>query len=254
MAVLTPTVVKTDCQVVPVYMRFDGNEPGSAVQMRIACCNGKEPWTCQFIAQLPRPSVLVDIGANVGSYTIMAAKLGHVVIAIEPGYANYHHLMRNVILNEVEERVIALPLALSDRMGMDWLHFGELGAGAASHAMGQPVPGNVPMRFHRQLVQVAPLDRLLADYGLPKPAFLKLDVDGHESRVVAGMLETLKTVQAAIVESKDEYEASIVKTFADAGMVRKGRFAERNGQPIKGLAYHFFERPQPEQAEQPAEA
>lgn len=247
-----PTVLKTDCPVVPVYLRWDGNEPAGAMQMRMGACQ-KEPWTCQFLQQLPRPSVLVDVGANVGSYTVMAAKLGHIVIAIEPGYANYHHLVRNCILNGVAERVYALPIALSDRTGMDWLHFGELGAGAASHMLGQPVPGDVPMQFHRQAIMVTPLDKLIADYGLPKPAFVKLDVDGHESRVVAGMRETLKTVQAAIVEIKDEYEAGIVQTFADLGLERRGRFAERNGQPIRGLSYSFFERPQPQQAEQPAE-
>lgn len=243
MAILTPTVVKTDCPHVAVYLRWDGTEPGGAAAMRIKACS-KENWTCEFIRQLPAGTVLYDIGANVGSYAIMAAKLGHPVVAIEPGYANYHHLVRNAILNGVEESCLCLPLALSDRAGLDWLHYGELGAAAASHMMGQPVPGNVPVQFHRQPVMVWPLDMLIELLGLPAPQFIKLDVDGHESRVLVGAAKTLSTVQAVMLEMKADQEAPLVTRMKEYGLELQARFDERNGQKIAGVVYGFFQRPQ----------
>lgn len=237
-----PLIVKADCPFAAYSLRWDGNENPQFMAMRQKGCR-KEEWTCQFVRAMPPGSVFVDIGANVGSYTLMAAALGHAVIAIEPGYANFHHLTRNLALNNVMDRVFPLQVALSDRAGMDWLHYGDLTAGAASHAMGQPVPGLVPMMFHKQIVPTWPLDKLVADLGLPSPTHIKIDVDGAESKVVAGAVGTLSTCAAAIVETKDEQEAAVVERMAGLGLQRVQRFAERNGQPILGISYSLFIRP-----------
>jgi len=240
--VTQPLITRLDWPRAAISLRWDGNENPQFMKMRVIAAQ-KEPWTVSFIEAMPQGSVFLDIGANIGSYTLMAAALGHAVIAIEPGYANFHHLARNLALNNVMDRVFPIQCALSDKAGMDWLHYGDLTAGAASHAMGQPVPGLVPMLWHKQIVPTWPLDKLVADLGLPQPQFLKLDVDGHESKVVAGAEETLRRCVAAMIETKDDQEGPIVERLAGLGLERTQRFAERNGQPIVGISYSLFVRP-----------
>src|SRR5215210_5569231 len=61
----------------------------------------KEPWTVEWIEQNLRDGdVLWDIGANVGVYSLIAAKVasGARVVAVEPGYATFASLCDNVLL------------------------------------------------------------------------------------------------------------------------------------------------------------
>src|SRR5919106_5118479 len=84
---------------------------------RLSSCS-KEPWTVRWIEDHLRPGeVMYDVGANVGAYTLLAAVAvpGARVVSFEPSPANFAALCANVELNEVAERVIAVPLALGDR-------------------------------------------------------------------------------------------------------------------------------------------
>src|SRR5687768_12995904 len=65
---------------------------------RVHSCS-KEPWTIDLIERMEPGDVLYDVGANVGPYTLVAAALGHRVVAIEPGYQNYARLCHNLAMN-----------------------------------------------------------------------------------------------------------------------------------------------------------
>ena len=98
----------------------------------------KEPWTVQFIedaAAVPG-SMFWDIGANVGSYTLIAASQGLRVNAVEPGYNNVHKLIHNLNLNGMLEAVMVWPGAVGDGTGVVWFEYSDLRAGAASHILG----------------------------------------------------------------------------------------------------------------------
>jgi hypothetical protein len=82
----------------------------------------KEPETLDWIDQLPKCCTLWDVGANVGLYSIYAAKKRECqVVAFEPSVFNLELLARNLFLNSLQERVSLVPLALSNNLAANQL-------------------------------------------------------------------------------------------------------------------------------------
>jgi FkbM family methyltransferase len=203
----------------------------------------KEPWTFEFLKAMPPGSVLADLGANVGGYALFAAALGHSVIACEPGYENYASLVRNSILNRVNERLLALNVAVGDSNRLDWLHYTDLQSGAASHVLGQATPGNVPLKWHRQMVPVWRLDDLVPALNLPLPTHVKLDVDGSELAALVGMERLLTTsVVGLMMEMRLDQEEAMLAWLAERGYKRVGRFDQRGGRTIGNVVYSSLVR------------
>ena len=77
-----------------------------------------------FLLHCLRPGdVFVDVGANVGLYSIYAAKKKNLqVIAFEPSVFNLELLARNLFLNDLQDHVTIAPFALSDGLGTSVMH------------------------------------------------------------------------------------------------------------------------------------
>lgn len=168
-----------------------------------------------FVLHAVGPADLfVDVGAYVGGYTLLAAgACGARVIAVEPNPDNRDDLVHNIALNRLEAKVEVVAAALGDAPSTvamsagDWSSTRVLRSAAASPSFA------VPMHT---------LDAIVGDRS---PAFLKIDVEGFEARVLAGGGRTLasEALLAVIVElngSGTEYgddDASI-----HAGMIGRG--------------------------------
>lgn len=135
----------------------------------------------------------IDIGANLGWYTLVAAHAllgrGH-VHSFEPEPANLARLKANVALNGLQNVTIN-GYALSDRPGSATLHLNDVNLGDHSlFAMGCR-PGSVTVRLGR-----------LDDYHgreLKRPLVIKLDVQGSEIDVLEGARTLLETHPYEIV-------------------------------------------------------
>jgi FkbM family methyltransferase len=104
-------------------LTLDFVAPNDLNRFRIATFSTKEPGTLEWIDAIAPGSVMWDIGANIGLYTIYAAKARECsVFAFEPSVFNLELLARNVYINDVVERVCLVPLALSDRSGSNSLN------------------------------------------------------------------------------------------------------------------------------------
>ncbi len=165
-----------------------------------------------FIQNLKHAAICVDIGANIGLYTCLAASLGTPVIAIEPLPRNLEMLHKNLAANGFGS-VEVLPLGLSNEIGTGRL-FGT--GGCASFAPGWA--GSSEKRFHS--VPVSTLDSIVT--GLPKrgPMLIKMDVEGLELEVLSGAGTTLTMVPKP---------TWLVEIRVDSGCVAGGRntkFAE----------------------------
>ena len=83
--------------------------------------NGAEhfEYTPIFEQLVRQCSSFIDIGANTGYYSLLAAKANHsiVVHAFEPASGPYHFLNENIGINDLNDRVFPHELALSDRQG-----------------------------------------------------------------------------------------------------------------------------------------
>ena len=156
-------------------------------------CGLHEVHEMAFVFHLLRPGEhFVDVGANVGSYTVLAG--GGVkarVTAVEPIPATFTHLQRNVALNDMNDRVRCCQVGLSDKPGA--LRF-SADLDTVNHVLaeGEDLPSvDVP---------VTRLDDLV---GQDVPVLMKIDVEGHELAVLHGGAATLgdERLLAVIMET-----------------------------------------------------
>jgi FkbM family methyltransferase len=131
---------------------------------------------------------VVDVGANVGYYTMLAASIvGEAgrVCAIEPSPDLYRCLEKNVKANCIPQ-VQTVPIALGDADGDLNLyvpkHRGNNTPTMIANAGGRPVR-----------VRVRTLDQFMNESSLHKIDLLKIDVEGYEARVLAGAKQALSS-------------------------------------------------------------
>ena len=140
----------------------------------------KEPWTVAWIEEsMSAGGVLYDVGANVGAFSLIAAKVcarRGTVVAFEPGFASYAHLCANIVLNRCESIIVPLPVALGSTNGL---------AAFVSHPGSRPEPASIPSaglgrrggRYEKRALQPVlsmTLDSMIQTFGLPQPHHLKL--------------------------------------------------------------------------------
>lgn len=142
-----------------------------------------------FALHLLRQSDLfVDIGANVGVYTVIASKVcGARTIAFEPAVETLPALRANIAVNDIAGLVDVHEVALGDTPGhADF----TVGLDCINHVA---LDGLVPTRR----VPVHRLDDLLRDHD---PVLIKIDVEGFERAVIAGAVETLNKPSLLAIE------------------------------------------------------
>jgi len=155
--------------------------------------------------------VFYDIGANCGALTLAAGAMHRDrirIVAIEPGFASFDSLARNLAQNAMLGFVIPLQVALLDRTGLQTLHYNlSTSAGTAVHAVGQPVDqdGNAFTPVEAQTIPAYALDDLIELLGLPHPTVMKIDVDGYEDPILRGARRTLErgVIRELLVEVID---------------------------------------------------
>ncbi len=168
----------------------------------------KEPDTLGWIDAHFRPGdVIYDIGANIGQYSLYAArKLDREcrILAFEPESLNYAKLNRNIVLNELTETITAYCLAVTESREFGHFYVQRFAPGAALHSWGRPVTqGERPFQpQNRQGMIGMSLDDLTIASGLPFPNHVKIDVDGIEEEIVRGASRTLadERLRTALVE------------------------------------------------------
>lgn len=144
---------------------------------------------------LIRPGdVVVDLGANVGMFSVWAAQRGARVRAVEPFSENLQQLGANLEAAGVFADVEVVPAAVGAAVGLAKV---EPGPGANRSGGARVVEADPSEQ--EGLVQVLPLRKLLE--GLDEVAFLKVDVEGYEHAAIAWTpTEDLERVRAMAIE------------------------------------------------------
>lgn len=159
---------------------------GDWLQGDLLCGRGHEPLTLALFQRLLAPGdTFVDVGANIGLFSLLAARrVGPTgrVIALEPNPTALQRLHENLALNPML-CVETISAAASD-------HTGEvrLAQPEAANLGGVRIAedGNVRVRC-------APLGELLAPLRLERaPAMMKIDVEGHEPAVLRGCFASMR--------------------------------------------------------------
>jgi FkbM family methyltransferase len=141
---------------------------------------------------LREDDLFVDVGANVGSYTILACSVRHARgIAFEPVPTTYKRLFENIRLNNLENRVQSFNVGIGRQQG-DLSFTSDMGPMNRALAEGESDANaiNIP---------VTTLDATLKG---EVPSLLKIDVEGYETPVLEGAMEVLKnrTLHSVIME------------------------------------------------------
>ncbi len=145
-----------------------------------------------LMAELGPDEVFLDIGANVGVYSLLAARTGATVAAIEPHPLNLASLDLNIERNDVDVTVIRG--ALADEARTTELFVASDEAGAGTHTLAHDQVGDETIT-----VDTYTADELIASGKIPSPTIAKLDVQGSEYLVFRGMEDTLANGQLDII-------------------------------------------------------
>jgi FkbM family methyltransferase len=197
--------------------------PWEFIEARLYFYRTWEPAITRFVeGRLRRGDVAIDIGANVGYYSLLMSRLvgpGGRIYAAEPSPSIRARFERHLELNRVGN-VVVLPFGISDRSEERYLKLsGESNCGDA-HFVDDPDEDNVEGRLPlRRLVDVVPAE------DLARAALIKVDVEGMEVEVLgdlAGNLGLLPRRVAVCAEIR-RYGPSlaridaVIAAFLDAG-------------------------------------
>ncbi len=131
---------------------------------------------------------VVDVGANIGLYTVLAAKRvgpsGH-VFAFEPVPENIKLLRENLDLNDVSARVEVQEAAVGEKPGELEIFLSDRQIGTHSAAQ-YLVDGSRSIRVPMQSI-----DAFVASRGIQRIDLIKVDVEGYDGRVVEGAAHSL---------------------------------------------------------------
>ena len=226
--------------------------PNTLTKWRVDSLFEKEPVTIQWIAGFKSGEVLVDIGANVGMYTVWAAKTRGVrVAAFEPESQNFSLLNRNIFVNGLGHLVNAYCLAMSDAAGLSQLHLSNFVAGGSCHSLGEEVDfSHQPMTpAYSQGCISARLDDVVASGVVPEPDHIKIDVDGFEPKVIAGARRIVggRKLRSMLIEVNHNLPDHL-KMVAELNALgfrhdpAQVDAAERKSGLFKGCAEYVFQR------------
>jgi len=175
-----------------------------------------------------------DVGANVGSYSLLAASRGATCDAYEPVPRTSAKLADNVLLNDWAGRIAINRLAVSDRAGV--AHFSDGNDSSVNHLLTELPPNSATIE-----VPLTTLDISLTR----QPNLIKIDVEGFEADVLRGAARTLteESLCAVIVEANEgtaKTSGGVTETMTDLGFrpyvydPMSRRLSLRSGRSVRG--------------------
>lgn len=182
--------------------------PNPLCEWRANTFSSKEPETLEWIDAIPEGSVLWDIGANIGLYSVYAAKKrGCLVYAFEPSVFNLELLARNAYLNGITDRMCIVPLPLSEGLGASKLRMTTTEWGGALSTFDKGFGWNgkqIDQVFEYQIFGLSIQDAA-ERLGIPGPDYIKMDVDGIEHYIIQGGIKVLSRVRGILIEVNDNF-------------------------------------------------
>lgn len=190
----------TDRQILAASKEYDGVELNALVE---ACRN----------------TAFVDIGANIGYYSlILAARGAKQVIAIEPNPPTLARLRYNVSINAFKDNITILPIGIGEEGSFDLFSCGDLG----SASLLKPEAENI----EHVTISTRPLLDVLNELEIEKLGGIKIDVEGMEDRALRPFFtDAPKSLwpTCIIIEhcNKEEWEADIIAHLLNNGYTKQ---------------------------------
>ena len=177
--------------------------PNSLTYYRVNTFSSKEPDTLMWIDKIPERSVFWDVGANIGLYSIYAAlKKNCRVVAVEPSVFNLELLAKNINLNSQQNNVLILPIAVDEFASQNMFNLSSLEIGGALSTFRETFGYNglpLEIKFKYKSVGIG-IEKAINIWNIAPPDYLKIDVDGIEHLVLAGIGHLIRSTRSILIE------------------------------------------------------
>lgn len=164
--------------------------------------------------------VVIDLGANIGAFSLYAAKQGAIVYAVEPEPNNIKALEKNISLNNFSDKIFILPYAISDKKGVAIINDNGGDSTIKDDEGGTEV-------------ELMPLDNLFSLYHINEVDVMKIDIEGSEVETILGASkETLNKCKYITMEfdiRSGKMMGEMVRKLSETHHVRTMGSWERGG-------------------------
>ena len=217
------------------WLKFRNNvESENYIKNRVERMFLKEKETIAWIRKFAKDSIFFDVGANIGIYCLYSAKIQeNDVYAFEPHMANYINLLDNINENKLLN-CQAFPLALGAKTNLTTLGVKNMIEGVSDSNVGEA------SEYYHGCVEMS-LDTLVAQGTLPQPDHIKIDVDGHESKVIDGAIKTVSKCKSVLVELDLKDHKTVLHKILATGLTLKTKI-KRNEHPQSELYNMIFQK------------
>lgn len=212
-------------------IKLDGNQiqiftPNQLCEYRADTFFSKEPETINWIDKYGEKSVLYDIGANIGLYSIYHSITNQSrSYAFEPSVFNLIQLTKNININKCQELIYVISNPLSNISSIAEFNYSSSIEGGALSSFGVDFDfEGKKLITHLKLNKLGfTVDELIeSKYLNKKPNLIKIDVDGIEHLILEGCTKTLtdracKTVLVEINDSFDTQRENSERILYDCG-------------------------------------
>lgn len=186
---------------------------------RAKTIESEEPLMGRWLATFTNDDCFYDVGANIGSYSIIAAKKGAHVFSFEAEINNLQLLYENAFLNNVTENIFPIHIALHDETSVQTFFVRSFSKGDALHSISRPSIYVDNFKGFKISTLAMRLDDVIETFKLPYPTRLKIDVDTNELNVLIGanrVLDICKEVYIELYFGFQEHQA-ILDLMKDKG-------------------------------------
>lgn len=190
-----------------------------------------EPHMTAWVSRVLRPGdAFVDVGANIGYYTLLAARLvgptGRVV-AVEPSL-QFRQVMADAIKNAGHRNIRVVGFAAADvsRQATFWL---EDPANLGGTTMFRPRSGTPAFT-----AEARPLAEILTTEDVSRARVIKIDAEGAEAQVIEGLIPLLSILRP---------DAEISVEVTPWALARQGRTPEDALGPLLAVGFHVYKIP-----------
>ena len=159
----------------------------------------------EFSQNVNEGDTVIDVGANIGEYTLLGAKLvgdKGLVISVEPDHDTVKSLKENIILNDFKNCLV-LEKAVGEKVETkSW--YKESEEGVCGYL--DPCVVNIELKKHSE-IEVTTIDEIILSKNLNLVNLLKIDVEGFEYEVLLGCNDALKKnkIKKIIIELHPKY-------------------------------------------------
>jgi FkbM family methyltransferase len=178
-----------------------------------------------YLAAQDAPFAFIDIGANQGLYSLLAAQNPHcaAAVAFEPVAATFALLRDNIALNEAGTTIRPVHAAVSLNSGIATIATNAAHSGTAS--LRDPGTGAGPDTEDIRILGIAGVDTLLP---AALPLIVKIDVEGHEETVVEALMASARRDRITAIfyeiDARWTDAAAIEARLRSSGFVHFTRF------------------------------